>query len=182
VNLPTTIALIIPLALDTFAISAAVGVANPTRRQRLRLGGLFALFETGMPAVGVLLGGPLSQVLGATADYLAIVILIGFGAFTLLRPDDESGVSRMLESHGPALILVGLSVSLDELAIGFTLGLFGVPILPALIAIGIQTFAVSQLGFWLGDSLSEGHRELAERVAGVVLIALGAILLGERLL
>ncbi len=181
VNVPTTIALIVPLALDTFAISAAVGVANPTRRQRFRLSALFALFEAGMPAVGLLLGGPLSQALGAAADYLAIAILVGFGAFSLLRPEDEVGISRMIDAHGPALILIGLSVSLDELAIGFSLGLFGVPVLPALIAIGVQTFAVSQLGFWLGGSLSEHFRELAERIAGVALIALGGILLLERL-
>ncbi|MHB8460669.1 MAG: hypothetical protein ACYDAK_12460 [Candidatus Limnocylindrales bacterium] len=34
-----------------------------------------------------------------------------------------------------------------------------------------ETFAVSQLGFWLGGSLSTGFREVAERVAGMALIA-----------
>jgi len=181
---PTVIALILPLALDTFAVSAAVGVTNPTRRQRLRLSSVFALFEGGMPAVGVLLGGPLGALLGATADDLAIAILVGFGAFTLLRSGDadEAGASRLASAHGPALILIGLSVSLDELAIGFTLGLLGVPVVPVLVAIGVQTFAVSQLGFWLGGSLSNRFREAAERVAGIALIALGGILLVERLL
>jgi putative Mn2+ efflux pump MntP len=53
---PALIALILPLALDTFAVSAAVGVTGPSRRQRLRLSGLFALFEGGTPAIGVRLG------------------------------------------------------------------------------------------------------------------------------
>lgn len=76
-------------------MSAAAGVSNPTRQQRLRLGGVFALFEGGMPAIGVLVGGPFSQVLGATADYVAIAILLGFGAFTLVHGDDdeEGGVA-----------------------------------------------------------------------------------------
>lgn len=125
-NGPTVVGLILPLALDTFAVSAAVGVSNPTRQQRLRLGGVFALFEGGMPAIGVLVGGPFSQVLGATADYVAIAILLGFGAFTLVHgDDDEEEASRLVTARGPALILIGLSVSLDELAIGFTVGLLG---------------------------------------------------------
>jgi putative Mn2+ efflux pump MntP len=134
-----------------------------------------------MPAVGVLAGGPLSLALGATADYLAIAILIAFGVFTLTREADEEGVSRMAGARGWALVVIGMSVSLDELAIGFSLGLLGVPVLPALLAIGLQTFAASQLGFWLGTSLSERYREATERIAGLALITLGLILLVERL-
>jgi hypothetical protein len=74
---------------------------------------VFALFEGGMPAIGVLVGGPFSQVLGATADYVAIAILLGFGAFTLVHGDaDEEEASRFVSARGPALILIGLSVSL----------------------------------------------------------------------
>jgi putative Mn2+ efflux pump MntP len=175
--------LILPLGLDTFAVSAAVGLTNPTRGERLRLSALFALFEGGTPAVGLLLGGPLGQALGATADDLAIAILIGFGAYTLLRRDgDEEGAAMIASAHGLTLILVGLSVSLDELATGFTLGLLHVPVLPYLLAIAAQTFVVSQVGFGLGASLSARAREGAERLAGVALIALGLILLAEQVL
>jgi manganese efflux pump family protein len=73
-------------------------------------------------------------------------------------------------------------VSLDELAVGFTLGLLRVPVLPFLVAIGGQAFIASQLGFGLGRSVSERFREGAERLAGVALIALGLILLAERVL
>jgi putative Mn2+ efflux pump MntP len=179
----TALGLILPLALDTFAVSAAVGLSNPSRRQQVRLSALFALFEGGTPAVGILLGGPLGQTLGPIADYAAIAILIGFGAYTLRRreQEEEARASKMLTARGPALILVGLSVSLDELAIGFTLGLLGVPVVPYLLAIAAQTFVVSQLGFRLGASLSSRVREGVERLAGIALIALGAILLFEHL-
>lgn len=175
--------LILPLALDTFAVSAAIGLTDLTRRQRVRLSVVFAAFEGGTPAVGVLLGGPLGHVLGSAADYVAIAILIGFGTFTLLRGDGEEGqkASRLATVHGAALLLLGLSVSLDELAIGFTLGLLHLPVLPVLVAIAVQTFLVAQLGFRLGASLSERFREGAERLAGLALIGLGLILLAERL-
>ena len=54
--------------------------------------------------------------------------------------------------------------------------------MPALVAIGLQAFGASQLGFWLGSSFSDRLREWTERVAGIALIALGGILLVERLL
>jgi putative Mn2+ efflux pump MntP len=71
----------------------------------------------------------------------------------------------------------GVAVSLDELAIGFTLGLLGVPIVAALILIAIQAFAISQLGFAVGDRVSESIREGAERFAGLALIAIGGVVL-----
>jgi manganese efflux pump family protein len=176
--------LILPLALDTFAVSAAVGLTGPTLRQRLRLSGVFALFEGGAPAVGLLLGASLGQTGGPAADYLAIAILIGFGAYVLLRGEEaeEERAASLATAHGASLILIGLSVSLDELAVGFTLGLLRVPVLPFLLAIALQAFLASQLGFRLGASVSEHFRERAERLAGIVLIALGLIVAAERLL
>jgi putative Mn2+ efflux pump MntP len=179
----TALGLNLPLALDTFAVSAAVGLTGPTWREQVRLSLVFALFEGGMPVVGILLGGSLDHTLGPIADYAAIVILIAFGAYSSRggEQEEEARASRMATVRGPALILIGLSVSLDELAIGFTLGLLGVPLLPYLVAIAVQTLVVSQLGFRLGASLSSRVREGAERVAGIALIALGLILLVEHL-
>ena len=54
------------------------------------------------------------------------------------------------------------------------------PVLPFLVAIGGQACVASQLGFWLGASVSERSREGAERLAGIALIALGMLLLAER--
>ena len=177
------LALILPLALDTFAVSAAIGLSGLGRRQRLRISLVFALFEGGTPAVGLLLGGPLGKALGGAADYLAIALLVGFGLFTLLRDEDDEGEQAQLlvTAHGTALVLLGLSVSLDEIAVGFTLGLLRLPVLPVLVAIGVQAFVVAQLGFTLGKRLSERFREATEKAAGLVLIGLGGVLLVERL-
>jgi putative Mn2+ efflux pump MntP len=83
-------------------------------------------------------------------------------------------------SRGPAVFALGLSVSLDELAIGFSLGLLNVPILPAIVLIAAQAFIVSQAGFALGGRIGEAAREGAERLAGAVLIVIaGALLVGR---
>ena len=175
------LALIVPLALDTFAVSAAAGLTAMPRRHRLRLSAVFALFEGGMPVIGLALGGPLGHALGNAADYLAIAILLGFGLFTLLRKEDDesAAAARLATASGWTFVVLGLSVSLDELAVGFTLGLLRLPVVWVLVAIAVQTFVASQLGFALGARLSERFREGAEKVAGVALVALAVVLLLE---
>ncbi len=175
-------ALVVPLGLDSFVVAAAIGLVGVTPAQRWRIGGLFALFEGGMPVIGLLAGGPLGHALGTAADYVAIAVLLAFGTFTLVRDDeDELGRARRFAgARGRTALLLGLSVSLDELAIGFTLGLLRLPVLPVLIVIAVQAFVVSQLGIMLGKRLSETFREVAEKLAGVALIGLAVVLLVER--
>ena len=135
-----------------------------------------------MPIVGLLAGAVLGSALGSIGDYIAIAALAGLGIYLLVADEEreEARIARFASAGGSALLVVGLSVSVDELAIGFALGLTGVPVVPALILIALQAFAVSQLGFSLGRRLGERVREGAERLAGVALLALAAFFLLSR--
>jgi putative Mn2+ efflux pump MntP len=178
-----TLALILPLSLDTFAIAAALGMTNLTGGRRLRFGLLFAAFEGGMPVIGLLIGAGLGRVIGGWSEYVAIAALAGLGAYMLLGHDeDEQRVRKLLGGSGIAVVALGLSVSLDELAIGFSLGLLSVPIVPAIALIAAQAFIVSQIGFGLGRRVEEATREGAERLAGAVLIVIAGALLIARFL
>jgi putative Mn2+ efflux pump MntP len=177
------IALILPLGLDTFAVAAALGALGASRRHRLRLSLLFAVFEAGMPLIGLALGAPLGRAIGDAADYVAIGVLFAFGLYTLLgREEDEERLSKLIQLRGTSALLLGISISLDELAIGFTLGLLQLPAALVVVLIGLQAFILTQLGLRLGHRLSERVREGAERAAGVALIALALVLLAEKLL
>ena len=177
------VALVLPLSLDTFAIAAALGMTRITGVQRIRFGLLFAGFEGGMPVVGLLIGAGLGRVIGDWSEYVAIAALAGLGAYMLFaRDDDDERVRALVRSRGVAVIGLGLSVSLDELAIGFSLGLLSVPIVPAIVLIAAQAFVVSQIGFALGGRVGEATREGAERLAGAVLIVIAGALLVARIL
>jgi putative Mn2+ efflux pump MntP len=176
------IALVFPLGLDTFAVAAALGALGLSGPHRLRVSLLFCAFEAGMPLIGLALGVPLGRALGDAADYVAIGVLLAFGLYTLLgRDDDDERLGRLTEIRGTGAILLGLSISMDELAIGFTLGLLRVPAVLVIVLIAAQAFIVTQLGLRLGHRLSERLREGAERVAGLALTALALALLAEQL-
>ena len=179
----TLIGLIVPLGLDTFAVAAALGMAGLTARDRTRVSLIFTAFEAGMPLVGFLAGNLTGRAVGNAADYVAIAILLGLGLF-MLRPqaeDEDQRLSLLARTHGLAVLGLGISISIDELAIGFTIGLLRFPVLVILVLIGLQTFIVTQLGFRLGQRIGERIREGAERWAGVALALLGLVLLAEKL-
>jgi len=175
------IALILPLCLDTFAVAAALGMTRPTGAQRIRFSLLFAAFEGGMPVIGLVVGAGVGRVIGDWSEYVAIAALVGLGAYMLwARDEDEERMQKLAATRGPAVIALGLSVSLDELAIGFSLGLLNVPIIPAIVLIAAQAFVVSQVGFALGSRVDAPTREGAERLAGAVLLVIaGALLVGR---
>ena len=178
--------LLLPLALDTFALAAALGMAGLERRDRLRVALLFTAFEAGMPIAGMLIGRAAGSFLGAWAGYGGIAFLILAGAL-LLRPgrqeSDEAGRLRLLaHARGLAILDLGLSISVDELTIGLSAGLLGLSILLTVAWIGVQAFVATQVGLRLGARLGEEFRERAEWVAGVALILVAIVLLGLRLM
>jgi putative Mn2+ efflux pump MntP len=180
--LAKVIALVLPLGLDTFAVAAALGVVVVSPARRLRVSLLFAGFEAAMPLVGLGLGAPLGRAIGGTADYIAIAVLLGFGLYTLLDADrDEQKLGQLMRMRGLGALILGVSISLDELAIGFTLGLLRLPAGLVVILIALQAFVVAQLGLRVGARFSATLREGAERLAGVVLTGLAVVLLAEKL-
>jgi putative Mn2+ efflux pump MntP len=82
--------------------------------------------------------------------------------------------------HGFAIIALGLSIRLDEFAIGSSLGLIPLSRRPVIIAIAIVALAASQPGLALGSRISELFRERAEQAAAIALILLGTYLIIER--
>lgn len=174
---------ILPLGLDTFAVSAALGLQGLPKRERLRVSLLLSGFEMTMPIVGLLIGRGLGTAIGGAAEYVAAAALLGLGGYMLLA--DERGETEKVASSGTrtglALFALGLSISVDELAMGFTIGLLGLSIVAAVVLIGAQAFVVAQLGLRLGARLGEAARECAERLAGVALVGLGALILVEQL-
>jgi putative Mn2+ efflux pump MntP len=179
------LAFVLPLGVDSFAVAAALGAARLTgARERLRVSLIFVAFEAGMPLVGLAAGAGLARAAGSVADYLAGAAVIGLGIYLLVAGDEgeEQNAGRLASTHGVAILALGISVSLDELAIGFSLGLARLPVVPVIIAIAVQALLASQLGLALGHRVSERFRERAVQLAAVALILLGGYLITERLL
>ncbi len=176
------IGFVLPLGLDTFAVAAALGMRRLPPRERLRVSLLMSTFEMTMPVVGLLLGRGLGALVGSAADWVAIAVLGALGAWMLLHDEADEGAQVAALQGGSVLMLLGLgiSISLDELAMGFTIGLLRLNLWLAVVLIGAQAFLVAQLGLRLGAKLGESLRERAEQLAGLALLGLAVLLLVEK--
>jgi putative Mn2+ efflux pump MntP len=178
------LAFVLPLGIDSFAVAAAIGAAQATTAwQRLRISLLFVVFEGGMPLIGLGLGVALAHSIGQIAGYVAAAAVIGIGGWMLFAGDEgeEDKAARITTSRGLALVGLGISISLDELAIGFSIGLSSLPAIAVIVAIALQAFIAAQLGLAAGAKIAERWRERAEQLAGIALILLGVYLVVEQL-
>jgi putative Mn2+ efflux pump MntP len=174
-------AVVVPLGLDTFALSLALGVNGIDRRNRIRASLVLTAFEGVMPVIGFLIGAGVGRAIGTASNYLAAVALIGVGVYMLWPSRNEereqARMQLLTRTHGIALLGLGLSISVDELAIGFGVGLLHLP-LPLLVSIiVIQAFCATQIGMRLGSRLGEEVGEWAERLAGLLLLGAAVVVL-----
>ncbi len=192
-NVPTLLLFVLPLSVDTFAIAAAVGANRLSGWSRWRISMIFAIFEGGTPLIGLGLGSSVGQAVGGVAEYLSGALLILLGGYLWWSDEDRDAdddddetakARRLVNARGLTLIGLALSISLDELVIGFGFGLGTNLTEPAtfIAIIAIQALVFSQLGLLLGSWISERLRERIERAAGPILIFLGCYPFAEELI
>jgi len=77
------------------------------------------------------------------------------------------------------MIITGLALSIDNLAVGFALGTYHVNLAVAAIVIGAVSIALSLLGLELGSQIGARAGGAGEFIGGVVLAGVGiAIAMG----
>jgi putative Mn2+ efflux pump MntP len=116
-----------------------------------------------------------------------IGILMLDEAFNDDDDDDEAEKARALvAARGRSIIALGISISVDELIVGFTIGYSQYfTALQAIIAIVVQSFLALMAGLYFGRKARDGKiRISAERIstgakliAGGILVTLSAVLL-----
>jgi putative Mn2+ efflux pump MntP len=160
------------IAANNLVVALALGALGQAPR-RWRIAGVFGAFEFAVPLIGLLIGRGLSSPLAEAGRWIGAVLLTALGLLTL-RPDGDDD-ERLAERATTVGGLVGLAagLSLDNLLVGFALGLGDVS--PLLVAAVIACFSVSftLVGLELGAA-GRRHWERPARVAaGVALVAVG---------
>ena len=181
----TIAGLILPLAIDTFVLGTALGAAGIAARERLRASLILTAFEAGMPVVGFAAGSGIGAAVGGWANYLAAAILAVIGVAMLragdAEDDDEKKVRLLESARGWSILVLGVGISIDELAVGFGVGLLRLPFLLLIGLIAAQAFLAAQLGMRFGSRLAESSRQSAGRLAGLLLVVAAALLVIEHL-
>jgi manganese efflux pump family protein len=166
------------VSLSNLAASVGIGIAGAAPRERLRIGVVFGVFETGMPILGVVLGHSLAHNLGHAARWIGAALLIIVGGYTAIQAArDRTGkgtTSRAaIGRNTGSLVLTGLALSIDNLVVGFALGTYHVSLVVAAAVIGATSVTLSLVGLELGGRLGTRIVDHGELVGGLVLVGVG---------
>ncbi len=170
------------LGVDTVVVSVSLGMRQ--QGGRWRTAGAFGVVQAVMVTVGLLMGRALGQFLGRWATAAGGVALMALGLWMVFfdKDDDEaefesSEAPRPL--RGRILWATALSVSMDELAGGVSMGFTGIPLLWTIVLIGAQGVVLTLAGMALGRTIRPHLGDWARKLPGIILGALGiAILIG----
>jgi manganese efflux pump family protein len=175
------IVLVLSLGIDTLLISTSLGALKT--KGKIKIAIVFACVEALMPLIGLFFGKGAGGIVGNGASLIGGILLLGVAVW-LLFYDNEDEEEKKLERNlvGWTLIMTAISISLDELAVGFSIGLVGVPIALTIFLISLQAFVFTFLGLTFGSKLRPFLGEWSEKVAGVVLGLLGIWIIIEAVL
>lgn len=125
-----------------------------------------------------------TEAIGEPAGYIGAGVFILLGSYLLLNRDihEVERVRKRISESAFGLICLGVSISPDELAAGFGLGLAHISIVTGFVAIALQGLIASQLGLFLGARVGERFREAAGRLAAGGLLLIGFYQLVEQLI
>jgi len=167
----------VSVGLSNFAGSIGIGLSGVDGRTRLRVGIAFGFFEGLMPVVGLLVGQALAGTIGHWGRYLGAILLVLTGTYTFWQArrsshldDDAHGTSTLDMRH---LVLLAVALSLDNLVVGFALGVYHVAIALAAVTMAGVSVGLSLLGLELGSRLGPRVGEFSEEAGGAVLVLVG---------
>lgn len=165
--------------LSNFGGAVGLGVLPITRRHRVEIALVFFAMEFLMPVLGLLLGARLAGGIGSRASLAAGLVLIGIGIYTLWETRRETR-DLTIPIRRRTVVLLAIALSLDNLVVGFGLGLLGAPVAVAAGFMGLSSLVLTIIGLELGRQLGKRVGERAELFSGSVLIAAGIFVLIHR--
>ena len=174
--------LAVGLSMDAFAVSICKGLSVQRLRPRHALicGAYFGGFQALMPLIGWLLGRQFEELIKSIDHWIAFGLLVLIGANMIRESfgkDEEVNDSFSFKTMLP----LAIATSIDALAVGVTFAFLEVQIVPAILLIGVTTFAISAAGVKIGNVFGAKYKSKAELAGGIILILLGIKILIEHL-
>lgn len=175
----TLIFLAAALGTDALSLCVGIGMTGVNRRQIYLISTIILAFHIFMPLAGWLVGELAGGLLGRVAVVAGSLLLVYLGAkmvWTTLRERGKASPNIII-TNTAGLFLLGASVSMDALSVGFTLGTRQANLLLTAGTIGAVAGAMSAGGLVFGRFLGNRVGEKAQLLGGLVLIAIGVKLL-----
>jgi putative Mn2+ efflux pump MntP len=165
----------IAVSLGNLAVAIGIGISGADRSTKIKMTVVFALFEAGMPLIGLYAGHRFADAASSLTSLLGGGLLIVAGAWNLLEARSSEAPPSFQRSG--QVLMTGLALSLDNLVVGVGMGAQGVRLLNSAVIFAVVSIVVSIVGLQLGKSLGSRLERGTEYVGGLTLIVLGVLFL-----
>lgn len=162
------------LSLDNFRVAVALGTVPFGLKRAVQVALTFGLWDAVMPLVGLLIGRQIGESVGDVADWVGAAALGGYGLYLVISALRNPEPDEL--DHPWALFGIPLTLSLDNLFAGASLGLLGLSPWFSATVFGVMTAAMSLVGLQLGRAVARLIRIRADLVSGITLIIAAAAL------
>jgi manganese efflux pump family protein len=167
----------LPAGPRTRVVKQEVGGGQGHRRRQITA--VFTAFEFAIPLFGIWLGEQVSRALARPADWVGPLALSMIGLWSILsamrdQPNDET-LARRAASGGGLVLLAGV-MSVDNLIIGFSLGLRHFNPLAVAATIALFSAAFTWLGLSIGSAARRRRERFAKAAAGLFLLTAGVVM------
>jgi len=169
------------LSLDSFRVSLGLGTLKLSPLRQLQIVIAFGLCDALAPLIGLLIGKSLLEFIGPWVEHLGPLLLCGYGVYVIYIAQRYAG-KEAGDADRWMVLGLPLSLSLDNLVAGTTLGMVGFPLWLSVIVIGVMSALFALVGLWLGRRAMKLLPLRAEFISGVMLIAIALSFLVEDLL
>jgi putative Mn2+ efflux pump MntP len=159
------------LSLDSFRVSLGLGTLKLSRLRQLQIVIAFGVCDALAPLIGLLIGKSLLEFIGPWVEHLGPLLLCAYGVYVVYIAQRYAG-KEAAETDRWMVLGLPLSLSLDNLIAGTTLGMIGFPILLSVAIIGAMSSLCSLAGLRLGTTAVNLLRLRADLIGGVVLIVI----------
>ncbi|MEU6576842.1 manganese efflux pump [Streptomyces sp. NPDC046805] len=162
------------LSLDNFRVSIALGTVPFGLKRAVQVALTFGLWDAIMPLTGMLIGHQIGESVGDVADWVGVAALGGYGLYLVISAL-RNGEPDQLD-HPWALFGIPLTLSLDNLLAGASLGVLGLSPWFSAPVFGAITAVMSLVGLRLGRAAARLIRIRSDLLSGVTLIIAAAAL------
>ncbi|MCM8771596.1 MAG: manganese efflux pump MntP family protein [Candidatus Omnitrophica bacterium] len=161
------------LSIDAFSVSVISGTLIAKRKilNSFKISFSFGFSQFFMPILGYLTGIKFLRYISEFDHLVAFLILFIIGIKIIY----ESGkLKKTIDiAKLSVLFFLSLATSFDAYAVGLTFSLLKIQVLTPSLIIGLTTFIVCLIGFYIGEKIKKFFGNKLELFAGIILILIG---------
>ena len=172
------------LAMDSFSVSVANGLATKTFiiSKALTIALFFGFFQAVMSIFGWLAGESIADYISAFDHWIAFILLTFIGIKMIYESITDKPNSLLGAYTIKVILILSIATSIDALAVGLSFSFLDISIFfPALI-IGVVAFLMSFFGVYIGRRFGKILKNRIEILGGLILIIIGLKILFEHLI